>query len=309
VRHIILKNHKLRFILPVIFTVIIAATAFICYMESKPKTFDALISKIGYYDEEDRQIYRGLIREWKFPDGYEIEKTTISGREADWIYATGINTDKVIIQLHGGAYRKSLKDKRKVCERYAVKMAEISGAKVLTIDYRIAPANPYPAALEDSVSAYQWLLDNGYKAENIIITGDSAGGGLALATGLFLRDHNMTMPAAFITMSAWTDLNYRQIKIPYVGDNAATNPYISPAYGDYNDFPPMLLQAGADEYILGDTTMVAKKAEEAGVKVKLDIYDDMEHVFQQMYPTVESANEAWEEVKTFIEGIYETNKS
>src|SRR5690606_5354799 len=135
---------------------------------------------------------------------------------------------KVILQLHGGAYTRSLKDNGTTYRRAAVKYAEISGAAVLTVDYRVAPQNPYPAALEDAVLAYQWLLDQGYRPENIIFAGDSAGGGLVLATALYLRDNQMPMPAALITMSAWTNLNYKRMIPSYVGNDRADNPYISP---------------------------------------------------------------------------------
>ncbi|NLM53013.1 MAG: alpha/beta hydrolase [Firmicutes bacterium] len=216
----------------------------------------------------------------------------------------GSNPQKVILQLHGGAYTRSLKENGTTYRRAAVQYAKLSGAGVLTVDYRVAPEHPFPAALEDAVFAYQWLLAQGYLPEDIIIAGDSAGGGLALATALYLRDNNKPLPAALITMSAWTDLNYRRWTPAYVGNNRADIPYISPIYGEYEGFPPMLMQVGGDEMLLNDTVKVAQKAKEAGVSVQQTTYPGMFHVFQMLFPELPEANDAWEEVETFIEDIY-----
>ena len=155
------------------------------------------------------------------------------------------------------------------------------------------------------MAAYNWLLDQGYKSENIIIAGDSAGGGLTLATALYLRDHDMPLPAALITMSAWTKLDYKRLKPDYVGKNDPKDPYISPIYGDYHDLPPMLMQVGGDETILNDTLKVAHIAEGDGVSVQQTTYKGMFHVFQMLFPELTEANEAWNEVEDFIKGIFE----
>jgi len=208
------------------------------------------------------------------------------------------------LQLHGGAYTRSLKDNGTTYRRAAVQYAELSGAGVLTVDYRVAPEHPYPAALEDALLAYDWLLERGYTAKQIIIAGDSAGGGLTLATALYLRDHDMPMPAALITMSAWTNLNYKRMAPAYVGDHRADDPYISPVYGEYDGFPPMLMQVGGDERLLNDTLRVADKAKAAGVPVQQTTYDGMFHVFQMLFPELPDANEAWNEVEAFLQSIY-----
>ncbi|HHW47480.1 MAG TPA: alpha/beta hydrolase [Clostridiaceae bacterium] len=211
--------------------------------------------------------------------------------------------DKAILQLHGGAYTRSLKDNGITYRRAALQYARISGAGVLTVDYRVAPEHPYPAALEDAVLAYKWLLEQGYPSERIIIAGDSAGGGLALATALYIRDHDMLMPAALITMSAWTNLNYKRWTSPYIGNDRADNPYISPVYGEFDGFPPMLMQVGGDEMLLNDTIEVAQKAKEAGVSVRQTTYPGMFHVFQMLFPEIPEANEAWDEIEEFIKEI------
>jgi acetyl esterase/lipase len=114
----------------------------------------------------------------------------------------------------------------------------------------------------------------------------------------------MPLPAGLITMSAWTNLDYRRWVPPYVGEDRADNPYISPVYGEYDGFPPMLMQVGGDEALLGDTVRVAAKAKKAGADVTRTTYDGMFHVFQMLFPELEEANEAWEEVKAFIDKIF-----
>ena len=244
-----------------------------------------------------------LNKEWVMPKDMTFENINIDSMKSNWIYESDASPDKVILQLHGGAYRKSLDNYSTLYKRTAAKYAAISGARVLTIDYRVVPANPYPAALDDAVSAYYWLLENGYQAKNIIIAGDSAGGGLTLATGLYLRDHKISMPAALITMSAWTNLNYKRANVAYVGNNKADDPYISPVYGDYTGMPPMLMQAGGDEFILSNTTDVARKAKDAGVKVVQTSYGGMFHDFQMLFPVNQQANTAWNEVGLYIKDV------
>jgi acetyl esterase/lipase len=255
---------------------------------------------LNFNDNSNVKLLKKLDEEWEFPDEYAKEYLELNGMDMYWVYKKGSSSDKVILQLHGGAYMRSLDDVGTRYERSAVKYAQISGARILTIDYRVAPENPYPAALEDAVSAYQWLLDEGYKADSIIIAGDSAGGGLTLATALYLRDNKEPMPAALITMSAWTNLDYKRVKVPYAGSNDPKDPYISPINGDYTGFPPMLMQAGTAEGLLSDTTEVAKLAKSAGVSVTQTSYDNMPHVFQLLYPEVQEANNAWNEIESFI---------
>lgn len=225
----------------------------------------------------------------------------------------------IILQLHGGGYYGTLHN---TYRDMAAMYNEVSrGLDVLSVDYRVAPQHPYPAALMDAVCAYQWILDADYPKEKIFIVGDSAGGGLALALCLYLRDHEMVMPRGIVTMSAWTDLtksgeSYVEnfdidpifggtmdslvYKEGYYESSDPRDPYISPVNGDYKGFPPMLMQVGEYEMLLSDTLQVAKKAKEAGVLVKEHVYTGMFHVFQMgllMYP---EAREAWVEVGRFF---------
>ena len=260
---------------------------------------------IGGNNTEMRDLLDKINSEWSMPDNYVMESNFIGNMKTEWLHEVNIVPDKVILHLHGGAYIRDLDYNGNLYRRMAVQYAQISGAGVLTIDYRIAPKDPYPAALEDALAAYTWLLNQGYDSEDIIIAGDSAGGGLALATTLYLKDNDMPLPLAVITMSAWTDLDYANINIAYVGnDNDATNPYISPAYGDYIGFPPLLMQVGTRD-IITDTLSVSNIANDAGVSVKQTTYQGMFHVFQALFPSLEEARDAWAEVKEFIKYVYE----
>ena len=230
------------------------------------------------------------------------------------------NQDHVILQLHGGGYMGAVRNAYYV---FAGLYNEVSkGMSVLTIDYRVAPENPYPAALEDAVSAYQWLLGQGWFAEDIIVAGDSAGGGLAMALCHYLKDHGMQLPCGIVAMSPWTDLmasgesydtNYERDPLfgntrdsliynkDYVGDHDPMDAYISPLYGDFRGFPPMLIQVGSYEMLLSDSVSVASKARHQGVKVRLSIYDGMFHIFQMAAKMLPESRKAWAEIGKFID--------
>lgn len=230
--------------------------------------------------------------------------------------------DHVILQLHGGGYMGAVRNAYYV---FAGLYNEVShGCNVLTPDYRVAPEHPYPAALEDAVASYQWLLDKGYYGEQIIVAGDSAGGGLAMALCMYLKDHHMPMPGGVVGMSPWTDLtasgesyetNYERDPLfgntkdsliyvnDYAGDHDKMDCYISPLFGDFRGFPPMLIQVGSLEMLLSDSVSVAAKAREQGIRVRLSIYEGMFHVFQMAYLNIPESKKAWAEVGKFIDVI------
>ena len=232
------------------------------------------------------------------------------------------NQDHVILQLHGGGYMGAVRNAYYV---FAGLYNEVShGCNVLTPDYRVAPEHPYPAALEDAVASYQWLLDKGYYGEQIIVAGDSAGGGLAMCLCMYLKDHHMPMPGGIVAMSPWTDLtasgesyetnydkdplfgNTRESLIyvnDYAGEHDKMDCYISPLFGDFRGFPPMLIQVGSLEMLLSDSVSVAAKAREQGIRVRMSIYEGMFHVFQMAYLNIPESKKAWAEVGKFIDVI------
>ncbi|HHT16476.1 MAG TPA: alpha/beta hydrolase [Papillibacter sp.] len=253
---------------------------------------------------ENVRLLNRLNEIWTLPEDFSLDVIEVDELTMEWVQKENESPQNAILQLHGGAYIRSLKDNGQTYRRAAVQYAKLSGAGVLTVDYRVAPEHPYPAALEDALKAYDYLMEQGYSPERIIIAGDSAGGGLALATALYLRDHDMPMPAGIITMSAWTNLNYKRWTPPYAVGARADDPYISPAYGAYHGFPPMLMQVGGDEKLLDDTTRVAQKAKDAGAELTQTTYPGMFHVFQMLFPELPEANTAWDEVKTFMDTVF-----
>lgn len=228
----------------------------------------------------------------------------------------------IILHLHGGGYYGKLHNTYRDMAGLYNELSQ--GMDVLSVDYRVAPEHPFPAALEDALAAYQWILKQEYNSEGLFFAGDSAGGGLALALCLYVRDHEMKMPKGIITMSAWTDLtksgeSYQQnfdidpifggtkdslvYRNEYYRDANPEHPYISPVNGEYYGFPPILMQVGEQEMLLSDTLEVAKKAKEAGVLVKEHVYYGMFHVFQMGLLLYPEAKEAWVEVGRFIRNV------
>lgn len=260
---------------------------------------------------------------WECPDHLEQSVIDMGLFKMELLKLKDVEEKKgVILQLHGGGYYGKLHNTyREMAGLYN----ELSkGYDVLSADYRVAPDNPYPAALEDALAAYNWILENEYPMEHFFIAGDSAGGGLTLALCLYLRDHNLKMPAGIITMSAWTDLTksgetYQEnfdidpifggatdslvYKEGYYQESNPEDPYISPINGDYKGFPPMLMQVGEYEMLLSDTHTVSEKAKNAGVLVKEHIYPGMFHDFQMGLTRYPEAKEAWVEVGRFIKYI------
>lgn len=265
---------------------------------------------------------------WVCPAGYLYEIIDAEGHQMEYLQPSGIYTGRVILQLHGGGYIGPMKN---VYRKFAVRYSKLSlGGDVLTLDYKVAPEFPYPAALEDAVFAYRWLLEEKkYHHSQIVIAGDSAGGGLALALCLYLKDHQIPMPSGIVTMSAWTDLtcsgdsyqvNYEidplfgnstdnmLYQSSYIGDADPRDPYISPIFGNYEGFPPMLMQVGSDEVLLSDTLTIAEAAKGEKVKLRLSVYDGMFHVFQMGLELVPESKEAWEEVGEFLRIAYKIDR-
>lgn len=258
-------------------------------------------------------------KKWECPE--HLKCTVIQGEHCNMELLSSKQGRQfgVILQLHGGGYYGKLHN---TYRDMAALYNEISkGLDVLSVDYRVAPEYPFPAALEDAVAAYRWILAKGYDTGKVFVAGDSAGGGLALALCLYLRDRGMPMPKGIITMSAWTDLtksgdSYQEnfdidpmfggstdtlvYKEGYFGELDPEYPYISPVNGSYHGFPPMLMQVGEYEMLLSDTVEVARKAREAGVTVKEHIYNGMFHVFQMGFLLYPEAREAWVEAGRFI---------
>ena len=250
----------------------------------------------------------------RLPKDVRCQPLSANGVPAELIQAAGKDSG-AILYLHGGAYALgSIKTHREFVGR----LASATGMRGLLLDYRLAPEHPYPAALEDATAAYHWLIAQGYEASRIIVAGDSAGGGLALAALLTLRDAGEALPAGAVCISPWTDLASTGGSIQskahvdvvlnpdtldlyaryYAGEHDVRSPLISPLYADLRGLPPLLIQVGADEILLDDATRCAEKAREAGVDVTLEIWDEMFHVFP-LVPFIREAKEAVEHITGF----------
>jgi epsilon-lactone hydrolase len=262
------------------------------------------------------QCEAGAKRFGKIPAGIEIQPVSANGLTAEWILPEGAGKEKVIFFIHGGGYVSGSCSDHRV---HVAKFVQGSGLPALLFEYRLAPEHRYPAALDDSVKAYEWLLAQGLASANIVFAGDSAGGGLCLATLLALRDKNIPLPAAAAVLSPWTDLKctgesyitnanvclspqgtWTAFSKHYVGDQDATQPWISPLYGDVHGLPPLFISAGDQEILLDDARRFAEKAQKAGVDVTLQIGQGLFHCYPVCGSLFPEAQNALIEICDFI---------
>lgn len=259
----------------------------------------------------------------KLPSGIEASPVTIAGLSAEWLRPSQTRDDRAILYFHGGGYvMGSCRAHRAIVAKFVAG----SGISALVFDYRLAPEHPFPAALDDSLAAYTWLLSEGFSPSRIAFVGDSAGGGLCLATLLAVRDKGMHLPAAAVALSPWTDLkctgNSYGRKDPlapegswlvfgkyYVGENDPTQPLISPLYGDLAGLPPLLIYAGEDESMLDDAVQFAEKARNTGVHARLQVGKGMVHCYPALFPLFPEAKEAMEDICIFLSTCSETHNS
>ena len=256
--------------------------------------------------EQFRAWYEQFTSVFQLEDDIICERVGAGGVPAEWIYAPNAAEDRVLMYLHGGGYMiGSMRTHRVPLSR----LSRASGARVLGLDYRLAPENPFPAALQDSLAAYRWLLAQGIKPRNIVIGGDSAGGGHSIATLVTLRYLGEPLPAAGISHSGWTDLANTgnsfvtkaeedplvdkemvdNMASAYLGDMDRTTPLASPFYADLSGLPPLLVQVGSAEVLLDDSIRFAERAKETGVDVTLEVWDGMPHVWQVFAPFLTEA--------------------
>lgn len=260
-------------------------------------------------------------------EGYVHEKFTKENVKIEKIYAQNSSNKKVVMEIHGGAFVVGLKSSYR---DMAVKICDIyEDTMVVLPDYTTSEDEPYPEALNDCVATYEWILEQGYKSEDIIIIGDSAGGNLALALGLYLRDNSRPQPAGIITISAFanhkcdTESYYKNADKCILGNwfgagrfnvddffyleghiDELDNPYISPVYGSYENFPKLLMQVGGREIVLDDSVTITDKVNKAGGEATLTVYRGMWHVFQVIGIDFPEAIAAWEEIGGFIMEVW-----
>lgn len=264
--------------------------------------------------EQWREAYTGLGAMLPARGGVAVNPVDAGGVPAEWI---GDDDGPVVMYLHGGGYCiGSLETHRAMLTHLA---AAIRG-RVLAVDYRLAPEHPHPAALDDAVAAYRFALSGGVAPGHVVVAGDSAGGGLTLATLVALRDTGVPLPAAGVCLSPWADLTQSGATIAthagvdpmvrgedldrwaeaYRGTTAIDSPAISPLFGDLAGLPPLHIEVGTSEVLLDDARRVAAAASAAGVEVELYEAEDMIHVWQFFAGIVPEADEAIERIATFV---------
>lgn len=259
---------------------------------------------------ERRKVMDGNAQQFPMPAGVAVEAADLGGLRAEWHIPAGLAGERrTILYFHGGGYVMG----SPVSHRHITgRLALAAQARILSVDYALAPEHPFPAAVKDGVKAYRWLLDQGQAPHLIAIAGDSAGGGLTMATLLAARDEGLPMPAAASLISPWSDLTcgtgtyvsraeadpmitpdgIRELAAIYLAGADPRDPLASPNFADLKGLPPMLIQVGDDEVLLDDSLHLAARAREAGIEVRLDVAPGMIHVwhaFYQMLPEGEAA--------------------
>lgn len=240
---------------------------------------------------------------------------TIGDMPAEWV--GDMSAETTLLYLHGGGYMLgSINTHRSM----TTKLCDFAGIRGLIVDYRLAPENPFPSAIEDAEAAYDFLIESGLSADQILLAGDSAGGGLSLALLQSLRDHDKALPKAVALMSPWTDLtlsgkSHEQRaardpmidveKIPeaiefYCANHDKKNPLISPLFADLKGFPPMFVQVGTEEVLFDDATRLVENAKKAKVDVELQVWEGMAHVHQLAHAIVPESKAALRDMGQFF---------
>ncbi len=282
---------------------------------------DAVLSQGGLDLQADvptlRATFNELMARIPVPDDVQPRPTAIRGVGAIEVTVHGADADGVILYFHGGVY---VIGTAAATVPLVGDLARRTGTRAITLDYRLAPEHPYPAAVADAEGAYQGLLEQGVDAGQIALVGESAGGGLAVATLLALRDADIPLPSCAFLMSPYADLTLSgdsianreavdrtltpeglRLRIPdYVAGADASDPLISPVFADLTGLPPLLIQVGSNEILLSDALRLAERAAMADVTVTLDVTDSVPHVFQAFAAMLDEADAALDRASTFL---------
>ena len=248
--------------------------------------------------------------------GMSWEPFELDGMNCAWVRPhRGHDRRRAILYCHGGGYTSGNLGYSRIL---ASKLANVTGWQVLSFEYRLAPEHPYPAAVEDAVKAWDYLMHLGYGARDIVVAGDSAGGNLALVLTMLLRDAGRLLPRRLVLMSPWTDMtasgksyrerrdadpmitmNYIQaVRAAYAPGRELSSPMLSPLFGDFDRFPPVLIQVGTNEILMSDSVRLRDRLVQAGIPCRLEVWPDMWHVFQ-MFP-MKKASQAMDSVGRFL---------
>lgn len=266
---------------------------------------------------ETRAVLDQAFGEFKPAPDVTVFEIDAAGVPCQWITAPGVPQDRLIIYLHGGAYAACSPTTH---QDLISRLSRASGAAALGVDYRLAPEDPFPAAVDDSIATYNWALGHGFEPSNIVLAGDSAGGGLVLSVLLAARDAGTPLPAAGVCFSPWVDLECSGESMAandhlddfikygglsaraesYLGGADPENPLASALFADLRGLPPLLVHVGSAETLLDDSTRLAALAKKAGVDLTLKIWDDMVHVWQAFASILPEGQQSIEETGAFI---------
>ena len=274
------------------------------------ETLDAILRQSAFPVDSDVNEQRRLLREaisaQPLPPDVTVTAATLGAIPTAEVTVDGIEPRPVVLYFHGGVYVMS---DAFLAAGLASQVGRRTGAKVISVDYRLAPEHPYPAAVDDALAAYEALLDSGTAPSDIAFAGESAGGGLAIATLVNARDHGLPLPVAAFVMSPYADLTLAgttmetrrevdpllsrellQARIAdYTAGQDAALDLISPVFADLSGLPPLIIQAGSHEVLLDDAVRLAQQAATADVEVTLDITPRVPHVFQAYSPILDEA--------------------
>ena len=267
--------------------------------------------------DDERLSYERIMSTLPIDDDIETERVGVNGVAAEWIWAPESDKRRVILYLHGGGYVIGSVRTHRVLLAHLARAAK---ARVLALDYRLAPETPFPGPIDDTVNAYQWLLSEGIEPANMAIAGDSAGGGLVVAALVALKSVGEPLPAAGVCISPWSDMEStggsmmtnsesdpsvskeRLLKLAgiYLNGKNPQAPLASPIHADLTGLPPLHLQVGSIEVLLDDSTMLKKHAHKAGVSVQMEVWDDMPHVWHHYAPILPEARKAISKIGEFL---------
>ena len=271
---------------------------------------------LGSPIEEYRAKFDSLCMSFQVPADTKVEEVNANGVPVFKVTAAGVATNTIVVHFHSGGY---VMGSAKGYLEFASRLSAAANAPVVVPDYRLAPENPYPAPLEDALSVYHWLLDH-YSPDNILVSGDSAGGGLTLALLMSARDRGIPLPAAAVVISPLTDLaaegnSYEENKdsdplidrdlavgmgVVYIGDrDPKQTPLASPLYGDHKGLPPLFFLVSGSEVLRDDSTRVVDSILAAGGNAELIQVDGMVHIWT-IFPFLPETTEALAKIKHFI---------
>ena len=267
--------------------------------------------------EQRRSQYERAERVFPTPADVTIDRVTAPTRPAERLRPPGVRTDAAVLYLHGGGY---VIGSPRSHRHLAAAIARAAGVQALLLDYRLAPEHPFPAALDDALAAYEWLQTQGVPPNRIVVAGDSAGGGLTMATLLALRDRKLPQPAGGVCISPWVDLTcsgasyatrasadpivtrdgVEKMAQAYVPGGDLKAPLVSPLFADLHDLPPLLIQVGSDEVLLDDSLVLGRRALAAGVSVTVEEWPAMVHVWHWFLSMLDEAERAVTGIGDFV---------